>query len=166
MQQRGTAGASTNDYKGLFLKSLSAGLSCSPDDYTHFGPINYCYCEVPYLKIKFFKLANMSSSSLLLSFSPFRYFSSFLSVKILEMALAEFGYGRYKSSQTQWKMARIFLLLAKVYVWHMLVLQYRVAWLQSRLSGNQTLLFTRFYPSVSKVSILSQFYNLSIIGFC
>ncbi|MFZ0203116.1 MAG: hypothetical protein WAL46_05420, partial [Nitrososphaeraceae archaeon] len=97
-QQRGTAGASTNDYKGLFLKSLSAGLSCSPDDYTHFGPINYCYCEVPYLKIKFFKLANMSSSSLLLSFSPFRYFSSFLSVKILEMALAEFGYGRYKSS--------------------------------------------------------------------
>ncbi len=97
IQQTGAAGASTNDYKGLYLKSLSAGLSCSPDDYTHFGPINYCYCEVPYLEIKFFNLANMSSSSLLLSFSPFRYFSSFLSVKILEMALAEFGYGRYKS---------------------------------------------------------------------
>jgi hypothetical protein len=93
----GAAGASTNDYKGLFLKSLSAGLSCSPDDYTQFGPINYCYCEVPYLEIKFFNLANMSPSSLLLSFSPFRYFSSFLSVKFLEMVLAEFGYGRYKS---------------------------------------------------------------------
>jgi len=49
-------------YKGLYLKSLS-GESCSPDGYTHFGPINYCYYEIPYLEIIFFKLINMSSNT-------------------------------------------------------------------------------------------------------
>ena len=40
------SGASTNDIQRLVSKIVERGI-LSPDGYTHFGPINYCYCEIP-----------------------------------------------------------------------------------------------------------------------